>query len=224
LVVDTPVAQPITIPLSFVELLIHYQRPNVKAFNDRAGILQAIFDALLPWSPRFDDVEPVTTGKLSEQGFSFRLPPKQISLFFGPVFCRLSRDNVDWNEAEETIAIFGAALSGLTNSTGIEMGVKTATVGVHLQPKDGTFMDILSPFAPPQIMAIEEQTPRTMASVLKWEKRRITLDGSGSLANAAFLKFEREFPAVTTFPEIAKQIFEDEQQLFSILGVEEVRE
>ena len=216
-------AQPITIPLSFVELVVRYEHPDVRAFNDRAAILQTIFDALLPWSPKLDDVEPVTTGKISDQGLIFRLPLKQISIFFGPVFCRFSRDNIDWSEAEETIKIFEAALSALIQLTGLTPGGKHATVGVHLQPTAGTFMDILGPFMPPQITAIEKDSPHTMASIVKWNNRVVTLDGSGSLANAAFLKFEREFEAGATFIDVASQILQDEKQLFAILSVEEVR-
>ena len=153
-------AQPVTIPLSFVELVVQYEHPNVRAFNDRAAILQTIFDALLPWSPKLDDVEPITTGKISERGLMFRLPLKQISIFIGPVMCRLSRDNVDWGDAEETVAIFDAALEALMNLTGVNPGVKNAVVGLHLQPKSGTFMDILSPFAPPQITAWRAKVPQ----------------------------------------------------------------
>lgn len=216
-------AQLVTIPLSFAELIVKYEHPSVRAFNDRAAMLQTIFEALLPWSPKLDDVEFVTTGKLSEQGLMFRLPLKQTYIFFGPVFCRLGRDNVGWGEAEETIAIFDTALTAFLNLTGLIPDAKVATVGVHLQPQSGTFMDILSPFAPPQIIGIQNEIPTTMASVVKWDKRMITLDGSGSIANALFLKFEREFDATTSFPEIAEQVLADEKELFAILGVEEVR-
>ena len=71
---------------------------------------------------------------------------------------------------------------------------------------------------------MESESPATMASVVRWSKRKITLDGSASLANAVFLKFEREFGATATSHEIAEQISADEKQLFAILGVvEEVR-
>ncbi len=220
---EKPVALTITIPLSFVELIVKYEHPNVRAFNDRATILQTIFDALLPWSPKLDDVEPVVNGKISDQGLIFRLPLKQISIFFGPVFCRFSRDNIDWSEAEETIKIFEAALSAFIQLTGLTPGGKHATVGVHLQPTAGTFMDIMGPFMPPQITALEKDSPRTMASIVKWNNRAVTLDGSGSVANASFLKFEREFEAAATFIDIVGQISEDEKQLFTMLSVEEVR-
>jgi hypothetical protein len=203
-------------------LVVNYERPNIKAFDDRAGILQTVFEALSPWSPKLDDVEPLTSGKLSEHGLMFKLPLKQSSLFFGPVFCRFSRDNVDWGEAEETIKIFDAALGAFIKLTGLAPGAKTAAVALHLQPRSGTFMDILSPFAPPQITGIERESPKTMASVVRWDKRKVTIDGSGAVANAAFLKFEREFNAAASFPEIADQILADQKQLFTILGIEEI--
>ena len=220
---ENPMPHPITIPVSYVELVIQFQHPNVKAFDDRAGILQAIFEALFPWSPKLDDVEPVATGKLSDHGLIFRLPLKQIAMFFGPAFCRFSRDNIDWGEAEETLKIFEVALAAFMGITGQTPGTKNSAVALHLQPKDGSFMDILTPFIPSQIACIEQDGPATMASVVRWGKRKITLDGSSSVANAAFLRFEREFETAATFTSIAQQVLEDEKQLFSILDVEEIR-
>jgi hypothetical protein len=48
-------ARLVTIPISFVELTISYEHPNIKAFNDRAALVQTVFDALLPWRPKLDD-------------------------------------------------------------------------------------------------------------------------------------------------------------------------
>jgi hypothetical protein len=212
-----------TIPISFVELLIAYSRPDIKVFNDRTVMVQSIFDALSPWSPKLDDIEPLTTGKLSEQGFNFKLPLKQISFFFGPASCRFTRDNADWSMAEETLAILDAGLSAFVEVSHISFGVRTAGIGVHVQPSDGAFMEILAPFVPPQLASIEREPVKTMAVVVKWGKRKITLDGSGVLANAVFLKFEREFEGTDTLEAIARQLRLDEEQLFRILGVEEAQ-
>ena len=81
-------------------------------------------------------------------------------------------------------------------------------------------MEILSPFIPPQMSAIEKDKPITMASVARWGKRKVTLDGSGSLANAAFVKFEREFDVHATFQSITQQILEDQRQLLLIRPVQ----
>lgn len=56
---------------------------------------------------------------------------------------------------------------------------------------------------------------------MKWDGRRIVLDGSAALANAVFLKFEREFDGGTDFERIAFQLKEDEDAIFKMLDVEE---
>lgn len=61
----------------------------------------------------------------------------------------------------------------------------------------------------------------TIAAVAKWGHRKVTIDGSGLLANAVFLRFEREFPSAATYDEIAGQLRKDEEDLFKTLGVEE---
>jgi len=94
-------AELVRIPNSFVELVIAYSRPDIRAFNDRAIMVQSVFDALSAWSPKLDDIEPLSTGKLSEQGFNFKLPLKQVSFFFGPASCRFTRDNADLSSPVE---------------------------------------------------------------------------------------------------------------------------
>jgi hypothetical protein len=62
----------------------------------------------------------------------------------------------------------------------------------------------------------------TIAIVLKWgDDHKVTIDGSGVLANAVFLRFERRSPSAATYEEIASQLKKDEENLFRILGVEE---
>jgi hypothetical protein len=51
----------------------------------------------------------------------------------------------------------------------------------------------------------------------------VTIDGSGILANAIFLRLEREFPSDATYETMAGQLRTDEEDLFGILGVEEDR-
>jgi hypothetical protein len=213
----------VTIPISFFELVVDYIRPDLNLLADRAPIVQGIFDVLKPWNLSVDDVEPITTGKISEQGVTFKLPLKRVLFFFGAASCRFTRDAVDWDSAEETLAILDAVLSALVQLSSVAMVTKKTAVGVHIQPRTMSFMEILNPFLAPQLAALESEPVKTMATVAKWGKRKVTLDGSGSLANGVFLKFEREFESATTYQEIAEQLRRDEEELFRILGVEEDR-
>ena len=103
------------------------------------------------------------------------------------------------------------------------LGKKSTAISLHIQPRTLTFMDILNPFVPRELAAIEPQPVRTMATVAKWENRKVTIDGSGALANGLFLRLERDFEASATYDEIAQQLRHDEEELFTILGIEEDR-
>jgi hypothetical protein len=151
----------------------------------------------------------------------FKLPQKHISFFVGAVFCRFSRNAVDWDLAEETITILDLVVSTLASQAAITMGPKKTAIGMHLQPRSLTFRDILRPFVPQEIVKLEETPFRTMANVTKWGHRAVTIDGSGSLANGVFVKLEREFAASDSYKEIAQRLWKDEQELFAILGIVE---
>ncbi|HYW43419.1 MAG TPA: hypothetical protein VE959_11225 [Bryobacteraceae bacterium] len=216
-------AELVTIPISIFEFTVDYERPEFKPWMDRASVVQGIFDSLKPWEPRIDDVDVITAGKASEQGFTIKLPLKRVSFFFGPASCKFTRENVDWQLVDETIAIFDAAVSALIRSSGVAMGPKSTAVSMHLQPKSLPFVALLAPFITPQLAALDSEPVITMATVAKWAHRKVTIDGSGVLANAIFLRFERGFPTATTYDEIAGHIRKDEEDLFKILGVEEDR-
>lgn len=215
-------AEPVTIPVSVFELKFIYEHPELRLWSDRGTVVQAIFDALGPWNPSVDDIEPRTTGKVSENGVIFKLPLKRVSFFFGPASCTFTQDSVDWNSAAETTAIAAAILSALERAGGVRLGPRNAAIALHIQPRTLRFVDILSPFLVPQMAALESQPVTTMAAIAKWgDKRKVTLDGSGVIANAVYLRFERQFESEASFEEVARQLKADEEELFRLLGVEE---
>src|SRR5882724_9533785 len=148
-------AELVTIPISIFEFAVEYERPEFKLWMDRAYVVQSIFDAMKLWEPRIDDVDAITTGKASEQGFTIKLPLKRVSFFFGPASCKFTRENVDWQTVEETIAILDAAVSALILSSGVTMGPKNTTIYLHLQPKSLPFIALLAPFIAPQLAALD---------------------------------------------------------------------
>lgn len=61
-----------------------------------------------------------------------------------------------------------------------------------------------------------------MAIVARWGTRRLTLDGSASIANAVFIQSERDFDGKASWDDIKRSVLDDELQLFKLLSVEEV--
>lgn len=210
-------------PISYFETTFDYKEPNVMLWLDRVDVVQALFTALKPWNIAVDDVEIITTGKPSEQGIKFKLPQKHVTFFFSPTLCRFTKDNADWESAEETIGIMDAAYSALAMTGKIEAATKKTIIALHMQPKTLPYMDILRPFIPAQLLALDKDA-KTMATIVKWDKRKVIIDGSGQIANGIFLRFEREFDGTATYAEIATQLRADEEALFAILGVKEERQ
>src|SRR5690348_1623334 len=103
----------VTIPIAFFEYVAKYVRPNFQALMDRARIVQGIYDSLSPWQIKIDDIEPITTGKHSEQGITFRLPDKKVLFFFGAESCKLTKNDANWEGAEELIKVISACLKAL---------------------------------------------------------------------------------------------------------------
>lgn len=211
----------VEIPIALFEITVEYVRPNMKLLLDRAKVVDGLFEFFSQWNIGIDNIEVINEGKPSEQGIKFKIPEKRITFMLGGGSCTLIRDDVDWTAAEEIISILTSAFKIVQELGGIETGAYKTNLIMHLQPKTAKFMDILAPFSPPNLLRLDPSTPTAAASVLKWDKRRVTLDGSNQLANGLFVRLEREFPATVSYEEIAYQLRQDEKQLFALLDVVE---
>lgn len=211
----------VSIPVAVVEIVIEYANPSLALLVDRAKAVDRLFRTLKPWDIKVDDVEVIQEGKPSEQGVRFKLPLKRTSFFFGASICKLIRENADWASAEETVTILDACWKVLVEIGGVEAGTYKTSIAMHVQPKELPFMELLRPFASQPLVALEDSPMKAIASVIKWDNRRVTIDGSAHLANGLFLRLERDFGPTATYPEIAQQLKVDEDQFFALIGIQE---
>lgn len=214
-------AEQITIPISTFEIAISYAQPLLGLWLNRAEVVQKLFDAFQPWKLGVDDIEAVKTGRPSEQGVKFTIPLQKITFFFGPAGCKFKKDAANWPEADEILHILEVVLKVLVEA-GVELGKKSTSLILHLQPKNVPSKELLRPFLISTLSQLEPSPAEAMAYIVKWNGRRITLDGSAALANGVFLNMEREFDATTSFGEIKETIFKDEATMLALLNVEEV--
>jgi len=52
----------ITIPVSIVEVIVEYVRPNMKLLVDRATVVDRLFEGFSPWDVKVDNVEALNEG------------------------------------------------------------------------------------------------------------------------------------------------------------------
>lgn len=211
----------VTTPISYFEVEMDYAEPDLKMWLDRVNVVQAVYTALEPWNVTVDDVEIIQSGKPSEQGIKFKVPQKLSSFFFGPAYCKFTRDSTDWGVAEETIKIIDTVTSALLTQTQAVIAKRRTVIALHIQPKTLPFIQLTMPLIPQQLATLEDEPAKTMAVVVKWSSRKITIDGSGQLANGIFLRLEREFDGAVPYDKMAYQLKVDEDQVFAMLGVQE---
>ncbi len=213
----------VTIPIAIFEIAIEYANPEMKLVMDRAKVVDHLFRAFKSWNIKVDDVEVIQEGKPSEQGVKFKLPLKRTSFFFGASACKLVRDDADWESAEEIIKILETGWKTLVEIGTVQPGVYKTSIAMHLQPKTLPFIELLKPLASAPLATLDASPIRAIAAVIKWDMRRITVDGSGHLANGLFVRLERDFEGTATLEEIASQLKADEDQIFELIGIEEDR-
>jgi hypothetical protein len=211
----------VTIPMSYFEAQIQFERPNLRLWLDRTDVTQALFDAFAKWGVNVDNVELISTGKPSEQGIKFMLPQKKASFFFSPASCAFTRDGTSWDTVGETTEIFDTALSTLVKTGNVKPANFNTIVALHLQPKDVSFRELLQKLIPQPMVGLEPTPPRTLASLVKWDNRRVTVDGSAHIANGIYVKLERTFGADASYEQIAHQLKADEDAIFAMLDVKE---
>lgn len=217
-------AELVTIPISRFEYMAEFGRPIFALSMDKAGIVQSVFDSLAPWKPDIGDVELLEIGKASERGVNFKLPQKRITFFFGAGSCRFTKDDADWASSDETMEILEAARNSVLATSGAVICKQSTGIALHLQPRNKSFIEILAPFISGKIRELHAEDPiRTAAAIVRWEKKKLILDGSGSLANGVFVRFDREFGCDTTIEEMAKELRGDEEAIFNMIDVEEDR-
>lgn len=113
-------------------------------------------------------------------------------------------------------------LEVLIENGGVELGNKSTSLALHIQPKNIPFRELLQPFLAPALAQLENSQVHTMAYVVKWKGRRIMLDGSAAIANAIFVHLEREFEPTVSFDDMKQAIFNDEATILKLLNVEEI--
>jgi hypothetical protein len=214
--------EPVTVPISIFDIVVEFARPNLRLAMTRTDIVEDLFDRFSPWEITVDDLEVINEGKPSEQGIKFKIPKRKTAFFFGASQARLTWDDANWETAGETIDILTIGIDALAKHGGVKVSKYKTSVALHLQPKNVPFIELLRPFASPELARLQSTPLTAFATVLRWEGRRITIDGSAQLANAVFLKFDRDFPGTSAIPDLAQEILADERVLYSIIGVEEV--
>jgi hypothetical protein len=211
----------IKILYSTAEYQARFARPAIQLIAEKAGPVQAVVDALLPFGFQFANTE--TGGVLAAHRTTFRIPERSIVFQFGAEECRFTKDASNWATAEEDIKVLAAAESAVL-AQGAEVTARSVTVAMHLQLLETPRAEILSRFSPEPLYknVPEGYQPTQFAVAVKLVHGSILVDHSATVANGIFVRVTSEFDATPSLLEIMAKVRLDEQFLFGVLDVEEV--
>lgn len=216
-------SEKIVIPYSFAEYVARFRQPAIKFLGgDRVAVVQAVVDAWSPWDFKISNIELRTEGNLAEQGINFKLPDHGVSCFVTATECRFNKDNASWSAEGEILKLLEAARNAVLASTGAGIATQVLTLSMHFQPRTKPNKSILGALAAPTLTRLySSDEPIAYAYILKWNNSSLTLDASINFANGIFLRLSHEFDDKAHLGQIAKQLREDQLNVFRMLDVEE---
>lgn len=202
-----------------------YAKPVVSLVTDRADTIQAIVDALLPFSFRFGNMDVFNDGGSSGQKVGFRLPDQNISFQFGGEFCTFVKQGANWATAEHTLTVLEAAEGALLSRKEMEITSRAVTLGMHLQLLDTPVQEVLgrflpAPFSPYLTGDDEEYNTKRHAVLVHWTNGGVLLDTSDAVANGIFARLTSEVVG-GTIRQLFEKLLRDQMHVFGVLQVNE---
>ena len=213
----------VSIPLAYFEYTGQFERPVFAMWVNRVDVIQRVFDSMQSWGIDLENVEGLNEGKVKEQGVAFRLPSKKIKVTVNPAQLVFAKDQSHWSEEAEIVSILSNVREAVLSASDVVIKSQKVAIALHIQPKLKNFREILKPFWPESLVALQDSPLLAVANVLKWEDASLTLDGSASIKNGIFMRMELSFPKDATLQEIAQSLRRNEERLFTLLGIEEER-
>jgi hypothetical protein len=212
---------------SLLEYTSAFKRPLFGSPSPPGELIVAVLDALEPLGYTFGGVEVSApqTLNLGDLAVMFRratpaAPARSFALGLGKVHVRA--ENLDWTEADQFVSSHVAALEAVRKKGGVQIQSQQLVVQMHIQLKDRSRKDVTAPLLSPVAANLLKGQPDFSGVLLFQGKAIFVIDASAAYANGLFVRISREHPADATLYELAAALRKDEEQLFSVLGLEGV--
>jgi hypothetical protein len=210
---------------SVVEYTAVFRTPILEAWAAPAFLIKRVLKALETWGFRLDGVEDKTRGveKLADYAIVFRrtgppAPGVTISVGVGKVVIAI--ENPAWTEAEQLLGTMNATLSAVVEIGQAEIQSQHLALLMHIQVKTRSRKEVTAPLLSPLALQMLDGDVTFPGIILQREKSSVVVDASLAYANGLFVRMVREHPPERTLQELAGILRKDEEQLFSVLGLE----
>jgi hypothetical protein len=209
------------ISYSIIEYTAHFVDPVLAAFRDTASLIGTALKTLKPFGFKLYGVEIENRSKkASELLISFRrAKTPQFTFHVAPDRMWVVAENLDWSEAEATLACVEAGFAAVMEASKYEVESQQIVLGMHVQLSEKTIESVTSPLLSSRAKSLLDGDTKFNGIILIREKATVVFDASAAFPNAMFVKITRQHPATKSLKEIANTLLEDEKKLFSVLEI-----
>jgi hypothetical protein len=211
----------VEIPYGVVEFTATFKKPILKAWLGTALIIEAVLDALEPFGFQLDGVDVKTQmEKLTDYAVVFKRSTPGVTLTLQLGRLVIVAENLDWTEAQHSIATAQVAVDTILQHTKAEIAGQNLLLALHIQLKAKPREDVMAPLLSPNAFKLMDGDIRFPGVILQREKSSVVIDASLAFANGLFVRINRQHGPEVTLTRMSEMLLADEKKLFEVLGLE----
>jgi hypothetical protein len=212
---------PIELPYGVFEYTAFFLEPALDAWTNTASIIRQMLRVLEIYGFNFDNVEVKNRSeKPAEYEISFKSASPNIAFHLSVAKLTITCENLSWGDKDKAMEILNAGIKAVLELTKAEIRSQRAHLAMHIQLKtakpDTVTERLLSPIA----HSLMDGALEMSGIILLRKGTRVIIDASAAFANGLFVRLQREHAKEVALEQIAEMLYNDEKQLFDVLGLE----
>lgn len=184
-----------------------------------APLLQPLYEALKAWNIRPQDVKYKNPAAANDASVSFEIALGRLVLSISHTGLTLVIVNADWSQAEMVTQLVEACWKAVESTLGIKASRHEAQIAITIVPEGKSQQELTKSFAAPWRLRPGDESE--MCGVIIYTAHgTFVVDRAAANPQAIFVKIVHRFDGQMAFPEMLKQLYEDELWLASTLELE----
>jgi len=182
-------------------------------------LLQPLYEALKTWDIRPANVKYKNPVAANDASVSFEIASGRLVLSISHTGFTLVVVNADWSQAELVTQLLEACWKASEGALGIKASRHELQIGMTVIPEGKSQQDITRTFAGPWELRPTDEL-QMCGVILYTANGSLVVDRAAANPQAIFAKIVHRFDGQTAFPEMLKQLYDDELWLGNVLKLE----
>jgi hypothetical protein len=182
-------------------------------------LIQPLYEHLKKWNIRPQDIKYKNPSTANDASISFELAMGGLVVLLSHTGFTVIVNNADWSQAESVSRLIEGCWKAAEETVGIKASRHELQIGMTVVPEGKSQKDITGFFAGPWRLRPTDELE--MCGVILYTRRgAFVLDKAATNPDAIFAKILSRFEGQTAFPEMLKQLYDDEAWLGETLNMD----